>query len=264
MAEVKLGRWVRFHRDAVMSGGGKGIALAGFVTVMLGGSVGALTVWLANVSWVIAALVAMASLFAFYAWGAYRVWDATDHRAHEAERGHVDAEAALEAERTQPKGGFVGFNISGDGNHLVSDNSIFFAQSREAKPGLQVANSPSPELARRAHALTQELFAFLAERQRGARALEEWLLRPPGVSDEEWYRRRCEDMRRDHAFSDETVSLYNQRYAVRALAIFDAAAEAGLVDPRIRGRFEHVTSRPVIEHIAQQLGTMGHKAGNNA
>jgi hypothetical protein len=42
------------------------------VSLLLGSSVGALTVWLANVSWVIAALVALAAFFMFYAWGAYR------------------------------------------------------------------------------------------------------------------------------------------------------------------------------------------------
>lgn len=54
-----------------MSGGKKGVALAGGVSLLLGSSVGALTVWLANVSWVIAALVALAAIFMFYAWGAH-------------------------------------------------------------------------------------------------------------------------------------------------------------------------------------------------
>lgn len=240
-----------------MSGGGKGIALAGFVTLVLGGSIGALTVWLANVSWVIAALVAMASLFIFYAWGAYRVWDNADHLAEEAERVHIDAKATLEAERAQPKGQIIGYMISGDGNNRVSGNTFLNMPSGEAKPGLQAANSPDPKLARRAHALSQELLEFLAERRRGERVVEKWGLRPPGVSDEEWYRRRDEDMRRAEAFSDETTSRYSQRYAVRALAIFDAAAQAGLLDPRMRGRFEHATNRLVIEHIAQQLGLIG-------
>ena len=86
-----------------MSGGGKGIALAGFVTLVLGGSIGALTVWLANVSWVIAALVAMASLFIFYAWSTYQ-FGITLTTSPEAERVHIDAKATLEAERHSLKG----------------------------------------------------------------------------------------------------------------------------------------------------------------
>ena len=47
MAEGKLRRYVRFHKDAVVSGGTKGVAFAGSVSLVLGGSVGAPTVWLA-------------------------------------------------------------------------------------------------------------------------------------------------------------------------------------------------------------------------
>jgi hypothetical protein len=87
MAEGKPRRCARFHKDAVMSGGKKGVALAGGVSLLLGSSVGALTVWLANVSWVITALVALAALFMFYAWGAYREWDKADRRAADADKG---------------------------------------------------------------------------------------------------------------------------------------------------------------------------------
>lgn len=100
MAEAKLRRVVRFHGDAVMSGGKTGAAAAGAVSLLLGGSVGALTAWLANVSWLLAALVATASFFFFYAWGAYRVWDKADEKRQEAESGLKNARDELEAARS--------------------------------------------------------------------------------------------------------------------------------------------------------------------
>jgi hypothetical protein len=109
MVEKKFRRVARFHRDAVTSGGKTGVALASVITLVLGGSVTALTVWLANVSWVIAALVGTASLFFFYAWGAYRVWDKAQSAADEThvqldtvQRERDDAHRELEASRNAP------------------------------------------------------------------------------------------------------------------------------------------------------------------
>jgi hypothetical protein len=72
-----------------------GFGLAGFVGLMVGGSIIALTVWLAHVSWVIAALVGLAVLLVFYAWGAYRDWDKADCRAEDADNKRREAESAL-------------------------------------------------------------------------------------------------------------------------------------------------------------------------
>jgi hypothetical protein len=66
----------------------------------------------------------MASFFLFYAWGAYRVWDKTDHRAQEAKRARVDAEAALEVERAKPRGP-AGIIVNGGTNNKVWDNKIY-------------------------------------------------------------------------------------------------------------------------------------------
>jgi hypothetical protein len=97
--EKKLQRLARFHGNAVMSGSRKGFGLAGFVGLVVGGSIVALTVWLAYVSWVIAALVGLAVLFVFYAWGAYREWDKADRRSDDADNKRQIAESALEGAR---------------------------------------------------------------------------------------------------------------------------------------------------------------------
>jgi hypothetical protein len=97
--EGKLQRLARFHGNAVMSGSKKGFGLAGFVALVVGGSIVALTVWLAHVSWVIAALVGLAVLFVFYAWGAYREWDKADRSAEDADNRRRQAESALEGAR---------------------------------------------------------------------------------------------------------------------------------------------------------------------
>jgi hypothetical protein len=101
-----------------MSGGGKGVALASGISLVVGGSVGALTVWLADVSWLLAALVAVAIFFFFYAWGAYRVWDKADHRAQAAERD-------LLTERAKPREP-AGIVIEGGTDNMAWDNTANF------------------------------------------------------------------------------------------------------------------------------------------
>jgi len=66
-----------------MAAGKRGILVAGTVSVVIGGSVGALAAWLADVSWLLAALLALLCLFVFYAVSAYGLWDKAD-RAREA------------------------------------------------------------------------------------------------------------------------------------------------------------------------------------
>ena len=90
-----LRRWGAFQREAVLIAGSRGLALASAVTVVVGGSVGALAAWLAGVSWLLAALAALASLFVFYTAGAYKLWDGTDRRALAAESALAQAHEAL-------------------------------------------------------------------------------------------------------------------------------------------------------------------------
>jgi hypothetical protein len=99
--EGKPQRLARFHGNAVVSGSKMGFGLAGFVGLVVGGSIVALTVWLAHVSWVIAALVGLAVLFVFYAWGAYREWDKADRRAEDADSKRRKAESDLEGARRE-------------------------------------------------------------------------------------------------------------------------------------------------------------------
>lgn len=126
-----------------------------------------------------------------------------------------------------------------------------------------IIRTEARELASRAHALSRELYDFLAERRRDDRTLESHL-RSSGASDEERRLRWIEDNISNQAFFTETMSRYGQRYATRALAIFDTAAETGLADPKDRWSFEHPTNLIGIEHVAQQLGVFGHKAESGA
>jgi hypothetical protein len=154
MAEGKLRRVAAFHGDAVMSGGKTGVALAGSVSLVLGGSVGALTVWLAHVSWVIAALVAMASLFFFYAWGAYRIWDGADLRAEEADKKRQEAESALEARSaaaTSPS--LLNFHMSDDSDLNMTTTAPTVAEGggMSGRSRFDVQHFPGhPDLFRRA------------------------------------------------------------------------------------------------------------------
>jgi hypothetical protein len=77
MGEVPR-RQLHFHRDVVMAAGKRGLIVAGAVSVVVGGSVGALAAWLADVSWLLAALLALLCLFVSYAVSAYGLWDKAD------------------------------------------------------------------------------------------------------------------------------------------------------------------------------------------
>jgi hypothetical protein len=123
--------------------------------------------------------------------------------------------------------------------------------------------APSRELASRAQALSRELYDFLAERRRDDRTLESHL-RSSGTTGQERHQRWIEYTTSSQAFSTETMSRYGQRYAAHALAIFDAAAEAGLADLADRWCFMYPTNPLGIEHVAQGLGVIGHKAEDSA
>jgi hypothetical protein len=109
-----------------MSGGKAGLALAGAVTVAVSGSITALLVRLAGISWLLAALVALGCVLLFYAWGAYRVWDKTDRRAE-------GAASALETEQAKPRG-VVGINVTGG---LAMANQVNIEQPSGVSPTRQ-------------------------------------------------------------------------------------------------------------------------------
>jgi hypothetical protein len=120
-------------------------------------------------------------------------------------------------------------------------------------------SAPAAGLAGRAHALSRELYDFLAERRRDDPTLK-LHLRSSSVSEEERHQRWIESTVSTMEFYTETMNRYGQRFEARALAIFDAAAKAGLADPRKRVEFEHPTNPLGIQRIAQRLGTIGHAA----
>ena len=76
------------------------------------------------------------------------------------------------------------------------------------------------------------------------------------VSDEEWYRRRDEDMRRAEAFFDETTAVTVTLRGTRSRHL-RCGRSGGSFGSKDAGAIEHATNRLVIEHIAQQLGLIG-------
>ena len=147
--EGQLSRWVGFHGNAIMSGGKKGVALGGGVSLVLGGSVGALTAWLANVSWLLAALVAMAALFVFYTVGAYAVWDKADQERRQAESDLKDAGGKLEAERAKPRGAAGVFIEGGTGHTALGNTANFYgppsgAAGQGTRPPASASVLPAP------------------------------------------------------------------------------------------------------------------------
>ena len=114
-----LRRQVRFHQAVAMSGGQSGLAIAGAVTVAVGGCASGLLVALAGISWLLAPLAAVACMFVFYALGAYRVWNKAD-----SER--TDALENLAAERAKPSG--PTFVSAKDSDHIyVHGNTMNIA-----------------------------------------------------------------------------------------------------------------------------------------
>ena len=101
-----------------MSGGRWGLATAGVVTFAAGGCAYGLLVVLAGISWLLAALVAVACLFMFYAVGAYRVWD-------KAESERSIAVEERDADRAKPRGP-IGISVVGEGSSQVRDNTVIF------------------------------------------------------------------------------------------------------------------------------------------
>jgi hypothetical protein len=105
-----------------MSGGKGGLALAGAVSVIVGGCVGALLAWLADVSWLLAALVALGCLFLFYMEGAYRVWDKAD-KATQAALTQVEAQKAELAAGKPPTITMIG-GAGGSGYHAGGGGGV--------------------------------------------------------------------------------------------------------------------------------------------
>jgi hypothetical protein len=116
-------------------------------------------------------------------------------------------------------------------------------------------------LAVRAETLSRELYDFVAERKRddAARGLRKWW--GPGVSEEEKQRRFNEGVDDDYRFTAETMSRYGQRFAVRALTLFDDADEVGLAEMEDRRLFVNPVNPLGIEQIAQRVGVIGHTKG---
>jgi hypothetical protein len=122
--EEGLRRWGAFQRDAALIAGNRGLAVASAVTVVAGGSIGALVHWLAGVSWLLAALVALGSVFVFYTVGAFRVFDKADRRAQDAESALAEEKAALAEARAKQATTDQPVTFMGVSGGKVSDNTI--------------------------------------------------------------------------------------------------------------------------------------------
>jgi hypothetical protein len=139
---IQLRHRLRFWQAAALSGGKRGIAVASVVTAILGGSVAAVLHWLAGVSWLVAAIVALACVLLFFAEGAYREWDKADSRAREAESALSAAEAAAAVPPTREVK-FVEVKDSTDVN--VFDNKMYYGgKPPDAAPRLNLTPLGQP------------------------------------------------------------------------------------------------------------------------
>jgi hypothetical protein len=123
----------------------------------------------------------------------------------------------------------------------------------------RAARQVRDELAPRAEALSQELSDFLAERNRDDPS-REWPLQPRSSDETVRQRQWADHTSRVLAFSTETMSRYQQRFAGRALAVFDDAVEAGLAEVKDRHGLQNPTNSIGIRMGAQQLSSIAHKA----
>jgi hypothetical protein len=117
-----------------------------------------------------------------------------------------------------------------------------------------------PDLATRAEALARDLYDFLADRQRDEPQFDLiWMT--DNVTEQDRQRRWAENGNRLKAFHAETMTRYGQRFAGRAINVFEEAAAVGLAQPEKRWFMRHPAGTHGIENIAQQMSALAYEAG---
>jgi len=119
----------------------------------------------------------------------------------------------------------------------------------------------STDLASLVPQLVAELGQFVSERNRddpvrGGHPLHGLSPRTSEKRRREIWAKHSEDVGR---YMTETMNQYRERYAARALWVFDEAAEAGLIDPEERWLFELPTNSLGIEEIHRILGVLAER-----
>jgi hypothetical protein len=271
-----LRRWGAFQRAAVLAAGRGGLALAGAITVLLGGSVYALTTWLAGVSWLLAALVALACVFAFYMVGAYQVWDKADRRARDADSALAEAQA-----NPDPPGPGVTFwdmdNGTLTGNEIVNNynapppgvetpNWKLIHVGGAAFTGneltVEFGNGPPPEPPRPLPSTPEERARLrdqlLALADNVETVMASWgqsrqaVAMQIGVPAEEFMARQPEIVAERERITDEVTARYNAECRSAVVQAYGHARSIGFGDPEMemcwRSRLGVVASR-MPEHL---------------
>jgi hypothetical protein len=245
-------RWGAFQRDAVLIAGYRGLALAGAVTAVVGGSVGALTAWLAGMSWLLAALVALACLFAFYTVGAFQVWDQADRRAQDAEAAAKSASMDQSVKFWEVNGGVVAGNDiknfsnvppagSGTpGGRLIDvrsggiTNSLVTVEFGDGAPVALPGPLPStPEERIRLHdqllALADQVEAVMAP---FGQSFSDFAVRI-GVPFEEAAARQTEIRAKRSRVDDAATARYNAKCRSAVIQAYGHARSIGFTDPEM-------------------------------
>lgn len=119
--------------------------------------------------------------------------------------------------------------------------------------------SGDEKLRQRCRHLSEEIYEYVADRRRGDPAFRNWLDRPSTRTEEEAKRQWIREREDQDRYATETMVRYAQKYEAESLALFDAAARRGWVDPEERWRFECPTNPTGIQLVAQRLGAIGHR-----
>ena len=115
------------------------------------------------------------------------------------------------------------------------------------------------DLATEAEALSRDLFEFLAERKRDEPRPEALLL-TDGLTEEDRQARWARVTDEINKFTGETANRYSQRFAGRALNVYDQAAEAGLRKPEKRWFVKNANNTHSIEDVAQDMSAIAYEA----
>lgn len=266
-----LRRWGAFQRAATLVAGKGSLALAGAITVLLGGSVYALATWLAGVSWLLAALVVLACVLAFYTVGAYQVWDKADRRAQ-------SAESALAEARANPGPAAPGVTFWDVGSGTLAGNEIT-NNYNAPPPGVELPNwklihvggaaftgneltvqfgdSPPSELPRPLPSTSEERARLrdqlLAVADRVEAVMAAWgqprqaVAMQMGIPPEDFMARQPEIVAERERITDEVTARYNAECRSAVVQVYGHARSIGFCDPEMemcwRSRLGVVASR---------------------
>lgn len=125
----------------------------------------------------------------------------------------------------------------------LDEQKYFIMASLKIQKEVAEIKAEPESLKRRSLILSNEILRFLTNRQ----ANEPQLFRP-----ETWQ----QDTNRMIKYSQQTMSLYSEKYALRVIAIRNEFADKGYQDSELDRSYEHPTNPIGIRIIAERIGAL--------